>query len=175
MNLAVLLIDMQPRFTRNVRDVDKIIPNQQSVLQYCAEKDVPVVLIEYAVKENCCTLQDLVVYWREVPRKYRIEKDNMDAFINTNLDDCLKNWNAEQLLLMGIYAGQCVMETALSALQKDFKIITAYDLIGDNITPDSKYPEVLWPSTVNELRAHGEKCSLLETHLDALSALETSK
>jgi len=129
-NPAVLVIDMQPVFTRFLAetDKDKIIPAQQSVLKYCADTGIPSVLVEYSGNQR--TIDAILNAWSGIPKRICIIKEDNDAFINTELDEILTGWNVKYLILMGINALGCVMDTALSAVES-FGIGTSRDVIAN--------------------------------------------
>lgn len=138
--LAVVLVDMQGMYVdRLLSEVrGKIINAQKKIIEACADKDIPLIILEYNRCSDCdheyekttASLSHLVEL---VPRTVKIKKRNKDGFEGTDLDKILKNFCAETLILMGIYANACVRKTAESALSlKKYRIITAENLIADS-------------------------------------------
>ncbi len=126
---AVILVDMQKKFVPDIRKgrAEVIIRKQQEVIRACAEKDVPIVVLEY----DCCgkTIKALKRELRKVPRVLYLKKYHDSGFIGTVLGELLFTWNARTLLLMGVNAQCCVRSTASDALRHGFTVVTAPDLI----------------------------------------------
>lgn len=131
---AALLIDMQEKFLSRYRnrDLEPIISAQTTVLEFCASQDIPVAVIEY---QGCgltaSSLRDVIA---KIPRSSTIEKSVLDAFYCTSLDEQLHKWNASDLFVMGIYASACVFATTTRAVEKDYVVHTAKDVIADPFT-----------------------------------------
>ncbi len=127
--MAVLLIDMQPYFTRCLarKERKKIISAQRELLDWCAGKDIPVVVLEFNGFGD--TIRILKKEFGKIPRCGTIVKERNDGFHGTELLDHLRALDVETLLLTGINAGACVKDTAKSAISHGFKIITCEKLI----------------------------------------------
>ncbi len=134
LSYAALLIDMQERFLSRYLDSDlePIISAQTAVLKFCASQDIPIVVVEYrGYGLTTASLQEVIA---AVPRSLRLEKTITDALASTSLDEQLRLWNAADLLLMGIYASACVQGTSEGALEKNYRLHTARDLIASHST-----------------------------------------
>lgn len=132
--VAVLLIDMQVLFLQDLHPWirARLIRSQLKVLKECAKKDIPVVCLEY--EGYGPTHPSLLEALEKVPRTEFIRKDCNSGFRRTNLEQILKErFMSTTLVLMGVNASFCVLETAISARRKGFKLATAKDLI-DNAT-----------------------------------------
>jgi len=145
--LAVLLVDMQERFVCQLRKRDRnlIIPRQLEVIRLCAERDIPLVVLEYLVwlQEEYeyfqePTIPELFAEAQKVRRCKVVSKGRDDGFLETSLKATLESLGASHLLLMGVNAGGCVLATAGSAVKLGFRVITAGDLIANDRRP-SKY------------------------------------
>ena len=128
---VALLIDMQPHFLRKLQDGvrARIISAQVTVIRHCVARGIPLMLVEY--HGGGMTVNELR---DEMPRDMRsctIIKRHNNGFSCTELHARLQNLRAESLLLMGVNASGCVYLTAHSAINKGYKVITAYDLIAD--------------------------------------------
>jgi nicotinamidase-related amidase len=129
---TAVLIDMQQEFvsTLETKTRDELVAAQTAVIRHCVAKDVPLVVLMY--REQGAVIQELRLEIRKVPRIAVIVRDEYDGFYRTGLEQTLDMFGAESLLLMGINASCCVRQTAETALQKKFRIITASDLIADS-------------------------------------------
>jgi nicotinamidase-related amidase len=130
-NCVVLLIDMQPRFLRRLSATkeDSLLRSQRNVLEYCEKSDVPLAVLEYKRADE--THPRLVEPIARVPRRIKIVKSHDDGFNKTELGRTLDEWDPEYLILMGLNASACVLETARTAADRGFQLATAADLIGD--------------------------------------------
>jgi isochorismate hydrolase len=129
--LCILLIDMQEYFLSDFVDSARyaLVESQLDFLRSVRRVDLPVAVLEY--KDCGNTLSELR---REVDltsvHQY-ITKPTNNGFHGTRLDKLLLAWNVNNLILMGINADACVLETARSAVLKDYKIWTANRLIAN--------------------------------------------
>ncbi len=129
--LAVLLIDMQDFFLKEVSEEEKKseIPYQLEVLDYCKDNNIPVFVLEYLeCGETTRILKEKV---DSLPVKEYVTKSRNDGFFKTNLETKLRSYGIESILLIGVNASGCVKETAEGAIRAGFKIMTSKDLIAD--------------------------------------------
>lgn len=157
--LAVLLIDMQDSFLKEVAEEEKRreIPYQLDVLDYCKDNNIPVIVLEYElygetvpvlkkkvdslpVKEYITKSYDDGFFELKTTKRSHTygriiklldEKLLDDDFLKTEVEDKLRAYGIDSILLMGINASGCVLRTAESAVKLGFKIITSKDLIAD--------------------------------------------
>lgn len=117
--------------------------------------DIPLFVLEF--KNYGKTIPELRTEIKEVPRKSFITKSYNNGFRKTGLDEMPEMRRADSLLLMGINASYCVLDTAKCAVEKRYRVITAEDLIanGTDIDPDV---------TMNDARKwFMKKCVLLNS------------
>jgi len=157
---AVLLIDMQKTFLDYISEQmrEPLINTQRMVIDYCAARDVPLVVLEYAPRCYGRTNDKLSRAAKMVPRNTFVEKKSQSGFNDTNLEQVLHDFGRKNLYLMGIYTDQCVQKTAEDALKKNFKITISQDVTscvgnGDKINLDwfkdsgvytDTYIEMIW-------------------------------
>ena len=161
-NHAALVIDMQYSFlyllakysSPEIRD--ELISNQAATLTYCKARNVPVVFIEnYG---NGGTEVQLVNAMYS-GRSEHIFKDDRSAFSSRKLESLLKSLKAERLIVMGVWKEHCVKDTIRDALQREYPVITAADLVGE--LPGHK--------CVNKW--YVKNTDYHETHIDLMGAL----
>lgn len=129
-DLAVLVIDMQDYFLSWIdNNTAPLISAQQNVLRYAAREDVPVAVLE--MKGYGPTVDTILEEAEKVPTYTFIQKTDLSGFRNTDLDKHLQKWKRRTLLLMGLYAGACVRETALGGRRKGYSVITTPQLIAE--------------------------------------------
>lgn len=128
---AVLLIDMQPTFVGQLRRgaAERIIPHQLRTIRRCAEKDIPLVIVEYRQIEPESTLELLREAAADVPRRVTVVKDWDNAFADTDLATRLERWGTSTVFLMGINATACVRATANGARNRKIGVATSPNVI----------------------------------------------
>ncbi|MFH0951088.1 MAG: isochorismatase family cysteine hydrolase [bacterium] len=132
--MAVILIDMQKNFVKKLKpeDKDRIIPKQIAIIRLCADKDIPLFVLEYKneYEKNGKTIPELKKEIAKVPRAEYIIKHENDGFSEFRLRCWLESYGITKLLLLGINADYCVKQTAESAIRLGYQIITSRDFIG---------------------------------------------
>lgn len=130
-NNAILLIDMQDSFLGrlNPYEREEEIPYQIEVLNAAKRNSIPIFVIEYAGMGS--TIPELMDVISNSDYEI-ITKPYNNGFLQTNLDDLLKEKGIDSLVLMGVFASACVYETAEGALEKGYEILTSTDVIADH-------------------------------------------
>ncbi len=171
MKPGVLLMDMQEHCLNLPSSParDMLVPSQLEVLSYCAQNDVPVIVIEFCNKPNK-TLPVLFDRVLSAPRNRLVQKYGVDAFYDAelNLDNLLVQLEIDYLLLMGVSASKCVRATASSALDLGYRIGTAVDLIAEYLSVKNN-GFFMSDETVNYYRRSGD---IFRTHKSVLKHLE---
>lgn len=127
--LAVIVIDMQDYFIGNSQEKKRLISYQTEVLEFCKDYNIPVIVAEYAKRgPTTDKLQRVLACLPQANVKMLTKKGN-NAFEGTNLSLVLKELGTQYLLVMGINACSCVLETARTAVNMGLKIITSRTLI----------------------------------------------
>ncbi|MBP6855064.1 MAG: cysteine hydrolase [Candidatus Pacebacteria bacterium] len=139
-NLLVLLIDMQEDFVANKYRKRKIIPNQVRILEFCNANLIPVVIFEFVGYGK--TVEDItaVAENKSGNNVHFLEKKYDDAFYNPKLNSILESSRTKTILMMGVNAGFCVYETAKSAIENGYQVVTSRDLIAGYRTKWEKSP-----------------------------------
>ncbi len=101
-------------------------------------------------------IHDSVAHFEGEPIVY---KNEVNAFLNTNLLDLLKNWAIERVVITGMMSHMCVDGTARAAYDLGFKVIVAEDACA---TKDLKFGDTIIPADhvhkafMAALRAYGD-------------------
>lgn len=138
--IAVLLIDMQNVFVNHLRcgAKEKIIPKQIEIIRKYAKNNIPVYVIELSNTDFPKDIMSLNPQISKELEKFKnkilIVKNKDNAFTDTDLEKLLSEQKITHLLLMGVNAQGCVLETAKTAIEKGFKIMTAATLIAGQPT-----------------------------------------
>lgn len=140
--LAVLIIDMQPFYVRSLGFWPRrsLIKQQKKILRFCAENDVPVIILESKPvyePEHEQTILQLARIAQKASRNTVIIKSHADGFRNTRLQDALRAWNVRILIVTGVYANWCMYQTCETAIEQGYSVITGYELMaGPRNDPD---------------------------------------
>lgn len=129
---ALLIIDMQKCFLDEHRpeEVALMISAQITLIRECKKQNVPIVVIEYAEDGN--TIPELQIELLGYGNLHFVIKKNNDAFLGTGLRSALIEFGVEEIILAGVNASYCVLETARTAVKCNFRICTSEKLISDS-------------------------------------------
>lgn len=124
-NIAFLVIDMQKDFLKKIdpEDRKKIVKYQCMMLEYCAQKNIPVMVVKPNNYGN--TIEEISDMINKVPNSDTVEKYEHSAFDGTNLHSKLQDKNIKKIYLMGINSMSCVLKTAKHAIEKGYDIATS--------------------------------------------------
>ena len=158
-NLAVLLVDMQTGFLRNLpkREMRRIVGNQLIVLRRCNELLVPVVVMESVCADACSyetfidygeTESSLMIEARRNSRCTLMTKESSDSFVETRLDDHLACLGAKSVFVMGIWTDHCIRLAVRSALASGYHVATSSDVIS-NMSAPGKRNNIGWSDNSN--------------------------
>lgn len=151
-NAVLLIHDMQVYFTdaynRNGKLYQKMIENIKIVKTECKKYGIPIVYSaqpEGQTKEQRGLLLD---FWgtgipegeekQKIVNELKPESDDIlitkwrySAFENTELEDRMKQWKKNQLIICGIYAHIGCLTTSVNASMKNIKTFMVSDALGD--------------------------------------------
>lgn len=166
-DIGVIIVDMQPHFLKNIDDYKKcnILKNQLDMIEFCDEYKIPIFVLEYYL-EDIYRNKKNKKYWINTVDKLtaRIDrldyqqyliKDYDDGFIGSiydkynyksnSLESLLDEYFIKNIVFMGVNASACVYDTATSAAEKNYNVITSLDIIADpwddNFTLKEMYEE----------------------------------
>ena len=139
-NICVVLIDMQKDFLFKKPNKLKLIPPQVSVLKFCMSNSVPIVIFEYIGYGNTAPKIQEAVKGNPEASVYCLNKKYDDAFYKTELNKILVAHKTKNIIIMGVNAGFCVYETAKSAIENGYQVVTSRDLIAGYRTKWEKSP-----------------------------------
>ncbi|MEO6536322.1 MAG: isochorismatase family protein [Candidatus Paceibacterota bacterium] len=128
---AVVLIDMQHIFFQELswETQQTLLAAQTKLIIECAKYDIPLAVIQYSgFGSTIFQLQQLI---RNVPRSEYYAKTSMNGFSGGWLEGFLDKHRVSTVLFAGIFASQCVFETA-NATPKKYHIGTSEVLIADH-------------------------------------------
>ena len=143
---ALLIIDMQEYFLASsshayIPSAEIILPGVKKLISVYSEKNLPVIFTLHSnTKENAGMLGK---WWPSLLREGTpeshlpeglessdgiiIEKNQYDAFYNTNLEQTLHERNISQLVICGVMTNVCCDTTARSAFVRGFEVFFTVD------------------------------------------------
>lgn len=124
---AFVLVDFQEKLAPHISGVDSIRKNLARVLAAAGLLGVPIVATEQYPKGLGPTDSALAPLLGE---KARIEKISFSCFGESGFSGKLKEVGARTLVLGGIEAHICVLQTALHALQEGYEVHILSDAVG---------------------------------------------
>lgn len=143
---AILLIDMQDQYLGeenvNIPEVKRMIKRQTEIIKYAQSNNIPIYSLEGGVMwtddEDCKVYESFGQTTESLQNV--LDKGNYDLVIKgspsgfggTELDSFLKERGISDLVLMGVYASDCILATGKDAIQRGYKIITSPEIIEDN-------------------------------------------
>lgn len=137
--IVLIVVDMQDFFLRNVNlSVKKeLFQNQVKVLSLCNKKQIPVIFLEYAfggISRGNVTM----ALKRSVDKRLVnvIVKKSNSGFTNPELDKLLSRLAIKKIILMGVNANGCVQDTAIGAIKRNYKVITARGIIANSYSSE---------------------------------------
>lgn len=133
-NSQVLIIDVQPRLAAAMPDRDRIVGNCSLLLNAAREIDVPVLASEQypqGLGETVPTLAELI------PSSQRLAKMEFSCLRNAELASRLETVAKEQVVLAGMEAHVCVLQTAFDLVGQGKDVFVVADAVGSR-KPESK-------------------------------------
>ncbi len=143
---ALLIIDMQEYFLEAtshayIPSAETILPGVKKIISIYSKKNLPVIFTLHSnTKENACMMEK---WWPKllpegspeshIPAELElaegiiIEKNQYDAFYNTNLEQILHEKNISQVIICGVMTNVCCETTARSAFIRGFEVFFCVD------------------------------------------------
>ena len=169
-DIAVLLIDMQRSFFKNIDESEKgkLIESQLEVIQYCHSQDIPIIHIEY--RNQGRTIPEIKHALKQTSKIY-ISKSAPDAFSTDSLERTIRNkLHRNTLFLMGVYASECVYSSGWGAKELGFEVISSQDVIADS--SDTTYYTLIGRNESLESFYKKKDIKLYKTYKDFFSKLK---
>jgi isochorismate hydrolase len=143
---ALLVIDMQyyflaPSSHAYIPSAEAILPGVKKLISIYSEKKLTTIFTLHSnTKENACMMakwwprllvegspESRIPEELELPERIIIEKNQYDAFYNTNLEQILKEKNVSQVVVCGVMTNICCETTARSAFVRGFEVFFPVD------------------------------------------------
>ena len=120
----VLLVDMQERLVPAVADAADVTARCGILLQAAYELGVPILASEQYPKGLGSTIPALAAFATR-----RLEKMEFSAYANSAIKDELTRAGQPQIVLAGVEAHVCVLQTGLELLDAGFQVFAVADAV----------------------------------------------
>ena len=156
-NTQAMIIDVQERLTPHIYDHENIVKKTVTLINGLQALDIPIMLNEQYKKGLGDTLPEI----RDV-----LEGDNAKSFEKVTFSACdnddswhyLAQQNRSIVLLFGVEAHVCVMQTALDLLDNGMQPVIIADAVGSRFPYDKK-------QAIRRIRRAGGVISTVESIL----------
>ncbi|RUO63169.1 hydrolase [Pseudidiomarina insulisalsae] len=141
----VVFIDVQEKLAPVIHQRDQVIGRMRWLGEIAHELTVPTVVTEQYPKGLGISVDDLSAI---IENSRVIEKLHFSAWQEPQFVDALKESNKHQVVLMGIEAHVCILQTAVDLLQAGYRVFVVEDAIGSRRETDKQ-------AALARMRAHG--------------------
>jgi nicotinamidase-related amidase len=107
---ALLVVDVQERLVPAIPDRERLIGNCVIMLRAATELGIPSLVTEHYPKGLGRTVEEVTAVM--VDQAARVEKTRFSAAVDV-VDDILRSWRRSTILVCGIDAHVCVLQTVL--------------------------------------------------------------
>ncbi|HSG60924.1 MAG TPA: isochorismatase family protein [Pseudomonadales bacterium] len=126
-NTALVLIDAQGKLAHLMHDAQPLIKGLQTMVQAAKLLDIPVLWAEQLPHKLGATIPELA---RFLEGDRAIHKSCFSCAANSDFQDILQHSGRQQLLVIGIEAHICVMQSVLAFLSQGYEVHLISDAIG---------------------------------------------
>lgn len=160
----LLLIDVQEKLWPHIENKDQVLHHCRVLLQGAPKLGIPVLVTEQYPKGLGPTLELL----KEVqPEQATVcEKTSFGCLGDPDLFERIVRTGRSQLVLCGIETHVCVLQTALEALAKDFRVAVIADAVGSRVDSNRQL-------ALDRLRAAG--ATIVSTEMILFEWMKTAK
>lgn len=132
----LLLVDMQEKLVPAVLNNDSLIARCEWLLKLAKQMGVPILVSEQYPQGLGATLNQFQSYFTS---QECIEKVHFSCMSDPLYNKSLKHYAKNQLVLIGIEAHVCVLQTALEMKNEGFEIFVVVDAVSSRNEQDLKY------------------------------------
>lgn len=136
---ALLVIDVQERLMPTIGDRDRLINNCAILLQLAGVLSIPYLVTEQYPAGLGRTVDEVASAMGDPSR--RVEKTRFSAAVDIVMDE-LKRWRRPNILICGIEAHVCVLQTVLDLQDRGWQTFICSDAISAS-QPDQIGPAII--------------------------------
>jgi nicotinamidase-related amidase len=126
-NTALIVIDFQEKLLPKIRGAEAITEQAVKLIRFARELNIPILWTEQYPQGLGRTVAPIT---EALETELPIEKTAFGCFGAPEFAEALAVSGKKHLLLTGVEAHICVMQTGLAALQKGFKVYVPRDAVG---------------------------------------------
>lgn len=132
----LLLIDVQEKLTHFVLNHEVLVERCEWLLKFAQKMDVPILVSEQYPKGLGPTIEQLRPYFTQ---QECIDKVHFSCMSDSQYVQRLKQYHKKQLVLIGIEAHVCVLQTALEMKEQGFDVFVVVDAVSSRGEQNLKY------------------------------------
>lgn len=132
----LLLIDVQEKLTHFVLNHEALVERCEWLLKFAQKMDVPILVSEQYPKGLGPTIEQLRPYFTQ---QECLDKVHFSCMSDTHYVQRLKQYHKKQLVLIGIEAHVCVLQTALEMKEQGFDVFVVVDAVSSRGEQNLKY------------------------------------
>jgi len=126
-DVVLVVIDYQEKLLPKIHEADAVVAQAVRLIRFARELDIPVLWTEQYPKGLGPTVDAIA---KELESMAPIEKMSFGCFGDEPFAEFLGAAGRNQLLLTGIEAHICVMQTALGGIQNGYEVYIPRDAVG---------------------------------------------
>jgi nicotinamidase-related amidase len=168
-NSVLLVIDMQERLLPNIHNKEQITLNCNRLINGAAELGIPIIISEQYPRGLGPTISEIKESIDNAKNKTSVQCIEKTTFSCTNNDDFLdvvEELNRDQVIICGIEAHICVLQTALGLTDQGLIPYVVADAIGSRVEENKSL-------SIGRLEKNGSNIIVTESAL--LEMLEDSR
>lgn len=124
---AIVVVDVQERFVPAIKGMDALLPKLSMLLAAAKELSVQVLATEQYPKGLGRTLPQIAALLPEGQPPF--EKTSFSCFGSEEFRTALKQKPVKTLVICGVESHVCVLQTALQAIERGFKVFIPADCV----------------------------------------------
>ncbi len=153
-NVVLVIIDVQDKLLNVVQSKDEVINNILKLVKVCKILNIPIIITEQYPKGLGRTNQKLI---ETLSNDYApIEKTTFSCFKVKEFEERLLKLGRKTLILTGLETHICVLQTALEAIDKGYRVLVCVDAISSRRREDHTY-------ALERMKIHGIELTTVET------------
>ena len=131
---VLIIVDIQDKLLKVIPDHDKLVHNIYLLAKLLENSGVPIILTKQV------KLGEIVDKLSELTSRYPVlEKKTFSCFGNSDFVKTLVNTGRKTMILTGIETHICILQTAIDALERGYKVIIPYDSVTSQIKSDHEW------------------------------------
>ncbi len=134
-SVVLLIVDFQEKLLPKIPVADAIMEQTVQLIRFAHEVDIPIIWTEQYQKGLGATSARIA---DELGGMKPYEKMAFGCFGDPGIVEAVNATGRQQLLIAGIEAHVCVMQTALQAMERDFRAFAVCDAIASRHKADYK-------------------------------------